>query len=164
MSMYFPLRAVRPAELRDDVHRLETLFRDDRDTVRARIGRHREEMLDHRYLDHELLYAGAPPHPAQDGPRVDVVLGGRPVFHSAQGMPPFLLLTPERVARVAGYLQRANFTALWRQARDDLLPRYGGPAAEPAARGAFARAHRNLTAFYTRTAERGDAVVKWLLF
>ncbi|MFE9447186.1 DUF1877 domain-containing protein [Streptomyces sp. NPDC006739] len=161
-TMAFHLRAVRPTELRDDVRSLERLFRDDRDTVRGRVRRHREEILDRRYLDHELLYAGSPPYPAEDGPRADVILGGRPVFHSGP-RPPFLLLTAAEAERVAGFLGTADFAALWHLARADLLPRYGGAGAEPRTRGTFAAAHRDLRTFYATAAEHGDAVVKWLV-
>src|SRR4051812_35047882 len=148
MTMTFHLRALPPRELPDDVRSLERLFQDDWDTVRGRIGLRREEVLDQRYLDHELLYAGSPPHPAEDGPHAQVVLGGRPVFHSALGLPPFLLLTAAEAVAVAAFLGVADFEALWRRARDDLLPRYGGTATEPQTRGVFAAAHRDLTEFY----------------
>lgn len=163
MTMCFHLRAVPPGELRDDVRSLQRLFQDDWDTVRGRINRRREEVLDQRYLDHELLYAGSPPHLAEDGPHAQVVLGGRPVFHSELGMPPFLLLTPAETAAVAGFLASADFAALWHDSRADLLPRYGGPATEEQTRGAFAAAHRDLGEFYARASASGEAVVKWLL-
>ncbi|MET7457326.1 DUF1877 family protein [Streptomyces sp. NPDC005574] len=163
MSMYFHLRAVPPGRLCDDVRRLEGLFQDDWETVRDRVGRHREEVLDKQYLDHELLYAGTPPRHMADGPPAQVVLGGRPVFHSAHGRPPFLLLTAAETERVAGYLGAADFDELWHGSRAELLPRYGGAGAEPEARAVFAAAHRDLTAFYTQTAYYGDAVVKWLV-
>ncbi|MFF4487042.1 DUF1877 family protein [Streptomyces sp. NPDC001544] len=141
---------------------LERLFQDDWETVRGRIDRRREEVLDQRYLDHELLYASSPPHLGEDGPHAQVVLGGRPVFHSALGTPPFLLLTPAETAAVAAFLASADFTALWHGSRADLLPWYGGPAAEPQTRGAFAAAHRGLKEFYARASDSGEAVVKWL--
>jgi hypothetical protein len=163
MNVYFHLRAVPPAALRNSVTWLRRLFEDDWDTVRQRLDRHREELLDRRYLDHELLYTGAPPHEAQDGPRTHVVLGGRRAFPPDRDEPPFFLLTAAQVTRVATFLTSADFDALWRPARDDLLPRYGGKAAEPQARCVFESAHRDLTAFYKRTAEYGDAVVKRLV-
>ncbi|MFI5683634.1 DUF1877 domain-containing protein [Streptomyces sp. NPDC051636] len=163
MTMSFHLRAVPPGELRDDVPSLERLFQDDWETVRGRIGLRREQVLDQRYLDHELLYAGSPPHLAADGPRAQVVLGGRPVFHSSLGLPPFLLLTAPETAAVAAFLTSSDFEALWRQSRDDLLPRYGGPATEPRTHGTFAAAHRDLTQFYAHASASGDAVVKWLV-
>jgi hypothetical protein len=89
-----------------------------------------------------------------------VVLGGRPVFRADRHKPPLMVLTAAQARRVAGFLVAADFDALWDFARDELLPRYGGVTAEPETWGAFAAAHRELTAFYTRTAERGDAVVK----
>jgi hypothetical protein len=97
------------------------------------------------------------------GPRTHVVLGGGPVFPNGPDEPPFLLLTAAQTARVADYLTSADFEALWRDARDELLPRYGGAGAEPGARCMFESAHRDLTAFYTQTAFYGDAVVKWLV-
>ncbi|MET8942152.1 DUF1877 family protein [Streptomyces sp. NPDC004542] len=163
MTMCFHLRAVPPAELRDDARSLERLFQDGWETVRERIGLRREEVLDQRYLDHELLYAGSPPDLAEDDPRAQVVLGGRPVFHPALGLPPFLLLTAAETAAVAAFLASADFAALWRGSRDDLLPRYGGPATEPQTRGAFAAAHRDLTEFYARASASGAAVVKWVV-
>jgi hypothetical protein len=152
MSDYFHLRAVPPSALRNSAHWLQRLFEDDWDTVRERIGRHREEVLDRSYLDHELLYAGA-----------GVVLGGLPVHPGDDDRPPFLLLTAARTNRVSAYLGSADFEALWLVARAELLPRHGGTAAEREARGLFAAAHRDLTAFYAQTAQYGDAVVKWLV-
>ncbi|MDN0195291.1 DUF1877 family protein [Streptomyces sp. S.PNR 29] len=163
MSMYFHLRAVPPPALRNSATWLQRLFEDDWDTVRERIGRHREEVLDKGYLGYEFLYAGTPPHQAPDGPRAHVVLGGRPLSPPDHGLPPFLLLTAAQVARVAAFLTSADFEELWRGARDKLLPGYGGADAEPEARGVCAATHRDLTAFYRQTADHGDAVVKWLL-
>lgn len=163
MNMYFHLRAVPPAALRNSTAWLQRLFEDDWDTVRRRLDLNREELLDNHYLDHDRLYACTPPHHVETGPWGDVVLGGRPVFPADRDRPPFLVLTAARTARVAAFLAKADFDALWRPARDSLLPRYGGLEAEPQTRCAFASAHRDLTAFYTRTAESGDAVVKWLV-
>ncbi|MER5212226.1 DUF1877 family protein [Streptomyces sp. NPDC002838] len=152
MSMYFHLRAVPPSTLRAEATWLRRLFEDDWDTVRERIGRHREEVLDKGYLDHEHLYTGT-----------DVVLGGRPVHPAEPDTPPFLLLTAAETAQVAAFLTSADFEAQWEAARAELLPRYGGPDLEPEARAFFAAAHRDLTAFYTQTARYGDTVVKWLV-
>ncbi|MFI2201821.1 DUF1877 family protein [Streptomyces sp. NPDC020192] len=158
MSAYLRLRAVPPPALRNSVTWLERVFDGDAETVR-------------RYRDQERIYAGAPPHPhphphpyplAQDRPPAQVVLGGRPVFRADRHKPPLLVLTAAQARRVAGFLAEADFDALWDFARDELLPRYGGKAAEPETWGAFAAAHQELRAFYARTAERGDAVVKWL--
>ncbi|MER6675782.1 DUF1877 family protein [Streptomyces sp. NPDC000983] len=163
MSLYFHLRAVPPPALRNSASWFRGLFDDDWDAVRRRIGRHREEVLDRRYLHHELLYAGAALHRAPDGPRTHVVLGGRPVAHPDPSLAPFLVLTAAQAHRVAGYLAGADFDALWRQARTEVMRPYGVPEAEPEVRGSFAAAHRDLTAFYTRTAASGEAVVKWLM-
>ncbi|MCW7946151.1 hypothetical protein AAW14_30180 [Streptomyces hygroscopicus] len=163
MSMYLHLRAVPPPALRNSVRWLQRLFEDDRNTVRDRIGRHREEVLDEQYLAQELLYAGAPPHRTEDRPRTQVVLGGQPVFHPDRDKPPFLLLTAAQAKRVAAFLTSADFEALWRPARVELLSCHGGYAVEPEARDTFAAAHRDLTEFYVQTAKYGDAVVKWLL-
>ncbi|MCF3133931.1 DUF1877 family protein [Streptomyces olivochromogenes] len=163
MNMYFHLRAVPPPALRNSTTWLRKLFEDDWDSVRTRVDRHREEMLDRRYLDHDLLYAGAPPYQPEEEPCAQVILGGRPVFPAEQDKPPFLLLTAAQVSRVSDYLSSTDFGALWHSARRDLLPRYGGAEVEPQTRGAFESAHRDLTAFYARTAGYGDAVVKWLL-
>ncbi|MFF4502284.1 DUF1877 family protein [Streptomyces sp. NPDC001401] len=163
MSLYFHLRAVPPSALRNSANWLQRLFEDDWDTVRRRIDRHREEMLDHHYVDHDVLYAGAPPHQTKEGPRAHVVLGGRAVFPHTLEEPPFLLLTAAQAARVAAFLASTDIEVLWRLARDELLPRYGGPEAEQETHTLVASTHRDLTAFYTRTAEYGDAVVKWLL-
>jgi hypothetical protein len=150
MSAYLRLRAVPPPALRNSPTWLERLFEGDSETVR-------------RYRDQERIYAGASPHPlAQDRPQTQVVLGGRPVFRTDRHKPPLLVLTAAQTRRVSGFLAMADFDALWHFARDTLLPRYGGVRAEPETWSAFAAAHRELTAFYTHTAERGDAVVKWL--
>ncbi|WP_405926920.1 DUF1877 family protein [Streptomyces sp. NBC_00035] len=162
MSLYFHLRAVPPPALRNSATWLERLFGDDSDTVQHRLDRHREEVLDKRYLDQELLYVGDPPHRAEDRPRAQVVLGGRPVFHPDRYKPPFLVLTAGQAHRVARFLTMTDFDALWVFARNELLPRYGGVTAEPDTRGIFAAAHRELTEFYTQTAASGDAVVKRL--
>ncbi|MEU6377751.1 DUF1877 family protein [Streptomyces sp. NPDC046909] len=160
MSMYFHFRAIRPAALRNSPAWLEKLFEDDWDAVRERIGRHREEVLDKGYLDHELLYAGTE---GGDSPAAQVVLGGRPLPHPDPALPPFVLLTAAQAGRVAAYLAAADFDDLWLDARDLLLKSYGGQEAEPEIHGAFAAAHRDLTAFYGQTAHYGDAVVKWLV-
>ncbi|MCX5248501.1 MULTISPECIES: DUF1877 family protein [unclassified Streptomyces] len=152
MSPYFHLRAVPPSALRNSANWLQRLFEDDWDTVRRRIDRYREEMLDRSYLDQNTLYAGA-----------DVILGGRPVPHPDPDEPPFLILTAALTARVAAFLEAADFETLWQSAREPLLRAYGGPDAEPQLHALFAATHRDMTAFYTRTAEYGDAVVKCLL-
>lgn len=152
MNTYFHLRAVPPSALRNSATWLRKLFEDDWDAVRERIDRRREEMLDKRYLDHELLYAGA-----------NVVLGGGPVLHPDPAKPPFLLLTAAQAAKVAAFLTSTDFDTLWRPAREELVSRYGGAEAEPETRCVFAAAHRDLTAFYEQTAHYGDAVVKWVL-
>jgi hypothetical protein len=162
MSAYFHLRAVPPPALRNSTNWLRRLFDDDRDAVRHRVGRHREEVLDGRYSDHQLLYAEAPPLSREAGPGAPVVLGGRPLSAGPR-QPPFLVLTPAQTSRVATFLADADFEELWRPARAALLPRYGGPAEESRTRASFASAHQGLTAFYTTTARHGDAVVKWLL-
>ncbi|MDF2268971.1 DUF1877 family protein [Streptomyces coacervatus] len=163
MSLYFHLRAVPPSALRNSANWLQRLFEDDWDTVRRRIDRHREEMLDHHYADHDVLYAGTPPHRTKDSPQSHVILGGRPVPHQDPEEPPFLLLTAAQTARVAVYLISADIETLWHRARDELLPRYGGPDMEQETHALFTSTHRDLTAFYTNTAEYGDAVVKRLL-
>jgi len=163
MSMYLHLRAVPPSALRNSATWFQRLFEDDWDTVRERIGRHREEVLDKLYGDVETLYSGIPPNHAPEGPRTHVVLGGRPVFHTDSALPPFLLLTASQVTGVAAYLKAADFDGLWRHARVQLLRPYAVPDAEPEVRGLFAATHRDLTAFYAQTAQYGDAVVKWLV-
>ncbi|TXS54043.1 DUF1877 family protein [Streptomyces sp. uw30] len=163
MSMYFHLRAVPPSALRNSATWFQRLFEDDWDTVRERIGRHREEVLDKLYGDVEILYCGIPPNHAPDGPRTRVILGGRPAFHTDPAQPPFLLLTASQVTGVAEFLKGADFDDLWREARMQLLRPYDALDAEAEVRGLFAATHRDLTAFYAQTAEYGDAVVKWLL-
>ncbi|MFI6492292.1 DUF1877 family protein [Streptomyces sp. NPDC050564] len=162
MSTYLRLRAVPPPALRNSATWLERLFEDESETVRQRAVRHREEVLDRRYLDQERLYAGASPNRAEARPRTQVVLGGRPVFRADRHKPPFLVLTAAQARQVAGFLAMADFDALWDFARDELLPRYGGVTAEPETLHAFAVAHQELRAFYAQTAEYGEAVVKWL--
>ncbi|MGW1166385.1 DUF1877 family protein [Streptomyces sp. NPDC002550] len=150
MSAYLRLRAVPPPALRNSSTWLERLFDDDSGTVR-------------RHRDQERIYTGASPYPlARDRPQTQVVLGGRPVFRADRRKPPLLVLTAAQARRVSGFLAVADFDALWDFARDALLPRYGGVTAEPETWKAFAAAHQELKAFYTHTAERGDAVVKWL--
>ncbi|MCM1972616.1 MULTISPECIES: DUF1877 family protein [unclassified Streptomyces] len=163
MSVYFHLRAVPPSALRNSASWFRRLFDDDWDTVRDRIGRHREEVLDRGYLHHELLYAGVPPYRAQEGPCTHVVLGGRPIGHPDPSRPPFLLLTAAQAGRVAEYLEDTDFADLWERAREEVMRPYGMPELERDVRGAFAAAHRDLRAFYTQTAHYGDAVVKWLM-
>ena len=133
MSTYFHLRAVHPSALRNSEHWFQRLFEDDWDTVRLRLDRHREEMLDRHYLEQDALYPGT-----------DVVLGGTPI-----GPRPFFLLSAARAAETAAYLASADFEALWTRAK-----------ADPDLHDLFASAHRDLRAFYERTAEYGDAVVK----
>ncbi|ANP48368.1 hypothetical protein J2Z21_005969 [Streptomyces griseochromogenes] len=162
MSTYLRMRAVPAPALRNSATWLERQFEDDVKAVRHSCGRHREEVLDERYLDQERIYAGALPHGAGGEPRAQVVLGGRPVCRTGRAGPRLLVLTAAQARRVAGFLSAADFDALWDFARGELLPRYGGVSAEPETWGAFAAAHRELRAFYARTAESGDAVVKWL--
>ena len=162
MSAYLRLRAVPPPALRNSATWLERLFDSDVETVRHRTVRHREEVLDKRYLDQERIYAGAPPQVPGDPSRAQVVLGGRPVSRTARHKPPLLVLTAAQARRVAGFLTEADFDALWDFARGELLPRYGGAAAESATWGAFSAAHEELRTFYATTAACGEAVVKWL--
>ncbi|MEU5532089.1 DUF1877 family protein [Streptomyces sp. NPDC020362] len=162
MTAYLRMRAVPPPALRNSVTWLERQFEGGVEAVRHPGGRHREEALDERYLDQERIYAGAPPHSAQDRPQAQVVLGGRPVFRPGRHEPQLLVLTAAQARRVAGFLSAADFDALWGFARDELLPRYGGVTAEPETWGAFAAAHQELRAFYAHAAESGDAVVKRL--
>ncbi|MGW0625873.1 DUF1877 family protein [Streptomyces sp. NPDC002758] len=163
--MYFHLRAVPPPALRNSANWLRRLFEDDWETVRLRLDRHREEMLDRHYLDHDLLYTGAPPYDTVDGPGTDVVLGGRAVYHADPTQPPFLLLTAQEADQVAEYLASADFTYLWDVSRHVLLPEKAQADTETEAqtRAAFESAHQDLTAFYAQTARDGDAVVKWLV-
>ncbi|MGW2425496.1 DUF1877 family protein [Streptomyces sp. NPDC001709] len=155
MSAYLRLRAVPPPALRNSATWWERQFEGD-------VERHREEVLDERYPDQERIYAGTLPHGAEGRPQAQVVLGGRPVFRPDRHKPQLLVLTAAQARRVAGFLITADFDALWDFARDELLPRYGGVSAEAETWGAFAAAHQELRAFYAQTAERGDAVVKWL--
>lgn len=143
---YFHLRAVPPSALRNSANWLQRLFEDDWDTVRLRLDRHREAMLDHRYLDHDALY-----------PEAEVVLGGRAIPHPDPDRPPFLLLTAARASQVAEFLTSTDLETLWRTTR------YGDHETQAQTRTLFASTHQELTAFYARTAEYGDAVVKWLL-
>lgn len=155
MSAYLQLRAVPPSALRNSATWLRKLFDDDdhaEDVVRDRINRHRAHNLDGRYGDHQLLYADA-----------QVVLGGERVYTAGSKEPPFVVLTVAQAARVATFLAESDFDDLWRPARAELLPRYGGAAEETRTRAAFASAHGDLTAFYTATAQQRDAVVKWLV-
>jgi hypothetical protein len=157
MSAYLRLRAVPPPALRNSATWLERQFEEGGEAVR-----HREEVLDERYLDQERLYAGAGPRRTGDRPHTQVVLGGRPVFRRDRHRPLLLVLTAAQARRVAGFLSGADFETLWDVAREDLLPRYGGAPAEPETWAAFAAAHQELRAFYAQTAACGDAVVKRL--
>ncbi|MFJ9540469.1 DUF1877 family protein [Streptomyces sp. NPDC101225] len=161
--MYFHLRAVPPSALRNSANWLQRLFEDDWTTVRRRIDRHREEFLYRHHPDHHFLYAGALPHRTGQGPPCDVVLGGSPVPHPEPDHPPFLLLPAARAAQVAAFLTTADIADLWHRARGELLPHYGGAPVEEQTRTLFESAHHDLTAFYRRTAEYGDAVVKCVL-
>ncbi|MER5792262.1 DUF1877 family protein [Streptomyces sp. NPDC001980] len=161
MSTYLRLRAVPAPALRNSPAWLERLFASDAEAARRRADRFREEMLDQCCLDQERIYTGAPPTGPGDRPQAQVVLGGRPVLRTDRRKSPLLVLTAAQARRVAGFLEQADFDALWDVARDGLLPRYGGRTAEPETARAFAVAHRELRAFYAHTAECGDAVVKW---
>jgi hypothetical protein len=162
MSAYLHLRAVPPSALRNSASWLRKLFDDEtvRDPV---VGRHRGQTLDDRYRDQQVLYADAPPEHVDAGPGAYAVLGGGRVYTAGSQDPPFLLLTAAQTALVAAFLSAVDFDELWRPARAELLPRYGGPTEESRTREAFACTHRDLTAFYTATARRRDAVVKWLV-
>ncbi|MFF7352199.1 MULTISPECIES: DUF1877 family protein [Streptomyces] len=162
MSAYLRLRAVPPPALRNSATWLERQFEEGVEVVRHPCGRCREEALDERYVDQERIYAGAVPQRAEDQPQAQVVLGGRPVFRRDRHKPRLLVLTAAQARRVAGFLSTADFDALWGSVRGELLPRYGGAAAEPETWAAFAAAHQELRTFYAGTAACGDAVVKWL--
>ncbi|MGW3208948.1 DUF1877 family protein [Streptomyces sp. NPDC001135] len=162
MSAYLRLRAVPPPALRNSTTWLERQFEEGLEAVRHPGDRHRGELLDERYLDQERIYAGALPHRSEDRPQAQVVLGGRPVFRPDRHEPRLLVLTAAQARRVAGFLSTADFDTLWVFAREALLPRYGGATAEPETRAAFAATHNGLRAFYTQTAQYGDAVVKRL--
>ncbi|MCX4597799.1 YfbM family protein [Streptomyces sp. NBC_01549] len=150
MSAHLRLRAVPPPALRNSAIWLERLFEGDAETVR-------------HCRDLERIYASAPPYFLSGSrPRIQVVLGGWPVFRADRRKTPLLVLTAAQARQVAGFLAMADFEALWDAARDELLPRYVGVIAEPETWDAFAAAHRELRAFYVHTAECGDAVVKWL--
>ncbi|MEV5952928.1 DUF1877 family protein [Streptomyces sp. NPDC051987] len=161
MSTYLRLRAVPPPALRNSPAWLERLFASDAESGRGPAVPSREELLDECCLDQARLYAAAPPTGPGDRPQAQVVLGGRPVFRTDRHKPPLLVLTAAQARRVAGFLERADFEALWEAARTGLLPRYGGATAEPETSRAFAAAHQELRAFYAHTADCGDAVVKW---
>ncbi|MEU6771766.1 DUF1877 family protein [Streptomyces sp. NPDC046759] len=162
MSAQLHLRAIPSPALRNSAAWLERQFEDDVEAHRGRSGRHCEEVLDERYADQAHIYAGACRPHAEDRPQAQVVLGGRPVRRPDPDQPPFLVLTAAQARRVAVFLTTADFDTLWFLARGALLPRYGGLSGEPEARRAFAAGHRELTAFYVRTAECGEAVVKRL--
>jgi len=161
MSAYLRLRAVPAPALRNSPAWLERLFASDPETLRHGVGGNCDEVLDKRCLDQEQLYVGALPRGPGNRPQTQVVLGGRPVFRIDRHKPPLLVLTAAQARRVAGFLAVADFDVLWDTAREALLPRYGGVTAEPETWCAFAAAHQELRAFYTHTADRGDAVVKW---
>ncbi|MEU3785480.1 DUF1877 family protein [Streptomyces sp900129855] len=145
MSACLRLRAVPPSALRNSATWLRKLFDEDHDHLNC------ASALDGRYGDHQVLYADA-----------HVVLGGERVYPARSKEPPFVLLTVAQTARVAAFLAESDFDDLWRPARAELLPRYGGTAEETRTRAAFASAHRDLTDFYAATARHRDAVVKWL--
>ncbi|MGW2615506.1 DUF1877 domain-containing protein [Streptomyces sp. NPDC001500] len=153
MSAYLQLRAVPPSALRNSATWLRKLFDDHPadDAVRSRMSRHRAQPLDGHYGDQQLLY-----------PDAHVVLGGEPVHTAGAKGAPLVVLTVAQTARVAAFLARSDFDDLWRPARAALLSHHGG-AEETRTRAAFACAHRELTEFYTATALRRDAVVKWLV-
>ncbi len=181
MSTYLRLRAVPAPALRNSPAWLERLFASDADTARGPAGRCREEVpdqrcpdeyrldecrrdecsLDERCLDQEHIYTGAGPAGPGDRPQAQVVLGGRPVFRTDRRKPPLLVLTAAQARRVAGFLEHADFEALWDFALGGLPPRCGGMTPKPGTPRALALAHRELRAFYAHTAECGDAVVKW---
>ncbi|MGC0334800.1 hypothetical protein RKD23_007790 [Streptomyces sp. SAI-170] len=160
MNTNFHFRVVPPPALRNSATWMRRLFDDGPNAVRGRMGRHREEVLDGSYLDHEVLYTGVPPHEVARGPQAQVVLGGRPILHPDPRKAPFLLLTPGRTAQVAAYLATADFEVLWQCARNNLMT--GTACPEEHKRQVLASAHENLTVFYATAAVRGDAVVKWL--
>ncbi|MER5907723.1 DUF1877 domain-containing protein [Streptomyces mirabilis] len=121
MSVYLRLRAVPPPALRNSAIWLERLFFEgDAETVR-------------HCQDLERIYASAPQYfLAGSRPRIQVVLGGWPVFRADRHKTTLLVLTAAQARQVAGFLATADFEALWDAARDELLPRYGGAIAEPA--------------------------------
>ncbi|MER5602895.1 DUF1877 family protein [Streptomyces sp. NPDC002265] len=160
MSTYLRLRAVPAPALRNSPAWLERLFASDVESLRHLAGRSPEEVLDACCLDQERIYTGAPSEAPEVRPQAQVVLGGRPVFRTDRREPPLLVLTAAQTRRVAGFLEHADFDALWDLARDRLLPGYGGMTAEPETSHTFAITHRALRAFYAHAAQYGEAVVK----
>ncbi|MEU5308064.1 DUF1877 family protein [Streptomyces sp. NPDC021562] len=160
MSTYLRLRAVPAPALRNSPAWLERLFASDAESLRHRAGRCHEEALDVCCPDQERVYTGAPPDAPGSRPQAQVVLGGHPVLRTDPREPPLLVLTAAQTRRVAGFLDHADFDALWDLARDRLLPGYGGITAEPETSRAFAMTHRELRAFYAHAARCGEAVVK----
>jgi len=151
MNVNLHLRAVPPPALRNSATWLRKLFDGDHGPAHDQ-----QHVLGRPGPDHQILYT--------DTVLGDqAVLGGGQVCAAGPQEPPFLLLTAAQTARVATFLAAADFDALWRPARAELLPRYGGPGEEPRTRAAFAEAHHELAAFYRTTALHRDAVVKWLM-
>ncbi|MET9515945.1 DUF1877 family protein [Streptomyces sp. NPDC002994] len=166
MSFYFHLRSVPPADLTNDRDRLQALFEDDWDVIRARCRAGTEAVLDKDYLDFERLYVGTSPpdRPGPPGPEALPVLGGRPVYYPGHKLPPFLVMTPPQVAEAAAYLATVSFDALWQAGHEELTARYGQPYDPSEVRDHFAGHHAELRAFYARAAAaEGHAVVKWLV-
>ncbi|MGW0283953.1 DUF1877 family protein [Streptomyces sp. NPDC003236] len=162
MSGNLHLHAVPSSALRNSGTWLERQFLDHAVAERSRPSRYRAQVLDERYRDQERIYISARSCCAEGLPETHVVLGGRQVARSGRNTPRLLVLTAGQARHVARFLSATDFPALWASARGELLPRYGGTAAEPETREAFAGAHKALRAFYTQTAEEGYAVVKRL--
>lgn len=160
MSTYLRLRAVPAPALRNSPAWLERLFASDAESLQRRAGRCPEEVLDVCCPNQERIYTGAPPDAPESRPQAQVVLGGRPVLRTDRREPPLLVLTAAQTRRVAGFLERSDFDALWDLARDRLLPGYGGMTAEPETSRAFAMTHQKLRTFYAHAAQCGEAVVK----
>ncbi|MGY5044481.1 DUF1877 family protein [Streptomyces sp. 900105755] len=163
MSTYLRLRAVPAPALRNSPAWLERLFASDAEALQhraGRCGRCPDEVLDVCSPNQERIYTGPPPDAPGSRPQAQVVLGGCPVLRTDRREPPLLVLTAAQTRRVAGFLEHADFDALWDLARDRLLPAYGGMPAEPETSRAFALTHRELRAFYAHAAQCGKAVVK----
>ncbi|MEU9387133.1 DUF1877 domain-containing protein [Streptomyces sp. NPDC048279] len=158
MSTHVRLRAVPAPALRNSPAWLGRLFASDGESLRHLVGRCPEGILDACCLDQERIYTSAPLEAPGGRLQAQVVLGGRPVFRN-RSEPPLLVLTAAQTRRVAGFLEHADFDALWDLARDRLLPGDGGMT-EAETSHAFIVTHRALRAFYTHAAQWGAAVVK----
>ncbi|OKK08563.1 hypothetical protein AMK26_06125 [Streptomyces sp. CB03234] len=154
MSYHLHFRAVPEGDVRDDLAWLESFMSAawDDHPAEYRAGLATSIEKDFGLVDQLYATAGCVD-------RELPVYGGRPVEYPDGDRPPFLVLPPDQVRSAADFLAGASFEALWETAGDKIRAVFAGWD-EAVVKEILLGHHRDLCAFYRRTASAGHAVVK----